>query len=346
MLPIAPKAMPPYTRIRVVCPGNAMTAGPEALHQLVADLNRLGQAAAIVYHPFDRTFEPPEPYRTYRVPVDRYVDEPGTLILFPEIFTVEALRPTQAEVGIWWMSVNNFTGQRYGYPWRDKLRYWKYLLKGKRPWGGVKTLGHLRHFAQSDYAKQFLLGHGITSAMLSDPIPVYTTEAYQATLPSRLQSAQREDVILFNPKKGVKITAKLMATFPQWRFAPLIGLNRDQLAEAFLKARLYIDFGHHPGKDRLPREAAIHGCCVITARHGSAANPVDLPISEEYKLDVKDKDLVRQFGDCVTSIFSDFNRHQAELAPYQKIIAQEPIAFDRQILEAFQITPRPDTTKS
>lgn len=329
--------MPSYTRVRVVCPGNAMTAGPEALHQLVADLNRLGQPAAIVYHPFDQRFETPVPYRQYQAPIDVFADEPGTLLVFPEIFTTEAARPRHAKVAIWWMSVNNFTGVRYGYPWRDKLRYLKYQLKGKRPWGGVRSLAHLRHFAQSDYAREFLAGHGITADMLSDPIPFYTAPAYQGDLPARLQAAQRTDTVLYNPKKGTALTARLKAAFPQWRYQPLVGLDRQQLAEAFLGARLYIDFGHHPGKDRLPREAALHGCAVITARHGSAASPVDVPIPERFKLDVKAPDFVEAFGRAAQSIFSDFQGCQDELAPYRAVIGQEQKAFDRHIIQAFGI---------
>jgi hypothetical protein len=209
--------MPRYAKVLVICPGNAMTAGPEALHQLVADLNRLGQPAEMVYHPFNRRFEPPAPYRKYGVPVGTYAEEAGTLIVFPEIFTTLALRTKNAAAAVWWMSVNNFTGVRYGRPWRDRLRYWKYVLKGKRPWRGLKALAHLPHFAQSDYAREFLAGHGIAAPMLSDPIPVYTERAYLEALPARLQSAQRSDTILYNPTKGAPITARLMAAYPQWR---------------------------------------------------------------------------------------------------------------------------------
>jgi hypothetical protein len=329
--------MPRYTKVLVICPGNAMTAGPEALHQLVADLNRLGQPAEMVYHPFSRRCEPPAPYRKYGVPVGTYAEEAGTLIVFPEIFTTLALRVTKAEAAVWWMSVNNFTGVRYGRPWRDRLRYWKYVLKGKRPLRGVQALAHLRNFAQSDYAREFLAGHGISAPMLSDPIPVYTDTAYLQALPARLQAAQRADTILYNPTKGAPITAKLMAAYPQWRFRPLRGLDREQLAQAFLEAKLYMDFGHHPGKDRLPREAALHGCCVITARQGSAANPVDVPIPERYKLDVKAPDFVQRFGEVAGAVLARFDDCSREFDAYRQVIAREPADFDRQIVEAFGI---------
>ncbi|GAB3758215.1 hypothetical protein GCM10028796_03510 [Ramlibacter monticola] len=330
--------MPVYSKVLVVCPGNAMTAGPEALHQLVADANALGQPAQIVYHPFDRSFETPGPYRKHGAPVGRYADEPGTLILFPEIFTPQALQVRHAEPAIWWMSINNFTGVRYGRPWRDKLRYWKYVLQGKRPWGGVRALAHLRQFAQSDYARDFLAGHGLASEPLSDPIPVYTDPAYVASLAPRLAAAQRDDTILYNPTKGAAITARLMAAYPQWRFRPLRGLDREQLAQAFLDAKLYIDFGHHPGKDRLPREAAIHGCCVVTARHGSAANPVDVPIPGRFKLDVKDPQFVQRFGERVNEVFGNFEASSRELAGYRETIAQEPATFRRHVAAAFRLS--------
>ena len=37
--------------------------------------------------------------------------------------------------------------------------------------------------------------------------------------------------------------------------------------------------------NRIPREAAMCGCCVITNRNGSAANNVDVQIADKYKFD-------------------------------------------------------------
>lgn len=326
-----------YARVLVVCPGNAMTAGPEALHQLVGELNRLGQAAAIVYHPFERAFETPAAYLQHGAPVARYAQEPGTLIVFPEIFTTLALRAAPADAAIWWMSVNNFTGERYGNALRDKLRYWKYVAKGRAPFGGVKALAHLRHFAQSDYARGFLAAHGVASEPLHDPIPVYTEPAYLGRLPALLAGARRADRILYNPNKGAAITARLVAAYPEWDFRPLRGLDRTQLADAFLGAKLYVDFGHHPGKDRLPREAALHGCCVITAHHGSAANDVDVPLPSRLKLDVKAPGFMQGFGEVAGQVMSRFDACSAELTAYREAIAKESQVFCDHIRKAFAL---------
>lgn len=324
-----------YDRVLVVCPGGAVTAGPEALHQLVAEMNKLGQAAAIAYHPFDKAFETPQPYRKYGVPVARYAQESGTLIIFPEIFATLALRTAPADAAIWWLSVNNFTGERYGNPLRDRLRYWKYVAKGRAPLGGVKALAHLRHFAQCEYSRQFLAANGIAGEPLYDNIPVYTEPEYLARLPAKLIAARRADRILYNPLKGAPITARLMAAYPEWEWQPLRGLNREQLADAMLGAKLYVDFGHHPGKDRLPREAAIHGCCVIVARHGSAANDVDVPLPERFKLDVKAPDFVQRFGEVAAEVLARFEACAPGFDGYRSAVAHEAATFRGHIQRAF-----------
>jgi hypothetical protein len=324
-----------YSSVLVVCPSEKVTAGPEALHMLAAGLNRLGQPAAMVYHPFDKPASPAPAYEKYAVPVTRYSDTPGSLIVFPEIFTSLALDVGRAQAAIWWLSVNNFTCERYGNPLRDRFRYFRNQVMRRSPWGGVPALRHLRHIAQSHYAEEFLKGYGVAPQFLADPIPVYLEPEYQARLPGKLARAQRQNHILYNPLKGAAVTARLRAAFPDWTFRPLQGLDREQLADAFLSAKLYIDFGHHPGKDRLPMEAALHGCCVIAARHGAAADPVDMPVPDRYKLDVKASDFVANFGALVQDIFANFASRARDFDRYRAKIAAERDAFDADIAIIF-----------
>jgi hypothetical protein len=324
-----------FKKILIICPGGAMTAGPEALHQLAAELNQLKQTAVMVYHPFHKTFSTPIPYQKYQTPVETFSDEDDNLIVYPEIFTNLALKTKHAKAAIWWMSVNNFTCIRYKNPLRDKIRYWKNVLKGKIPWQGIKALTGLRHFAQSHYASEFLASHGIQSLPLSDPIPVFTDPNYLASLIPRLETANRQNIICYNPSKGTKITESIMATFPHWTFKALKGLDREQLAAEFLSAKIYLDFGHHPGKDRLPREAAIHGCCIITGLFGSAENPVDIPIPNRFKLNVNDIGFMNSLEKVVNEIFSSFETCSQELEAYRQTISHEPENFNQQVMAAF-----------
>jgi hypothetical protein len=155
---------------------------------------------------------------------------------------------------------------------RPSLRYLKYVLKRSRPWGGVRPLAHLRHFAQSEHARRVPGWPWHRLAELSDPIPVYTAPEYVASLPPRLAGASAPTPILYNqPRDANHGSADVRLSAAASR--PLRGLDREQLRRAFLDPSCTSTFGHHPGKDRLPREAALHGCCVITAR-GTDPRPI------------------------------------------------------------------------
>jgi hypothetical protein len=98
---------------------------------------------------------------------------------------------------------------------------------------------------------------------------------------------------------------------------------------------LYIDFGHHPGRDRMPREAAMHGCCLITGILGSAGNAIDLPIPKEYKLNSSQDDFVRSFGLLASDVMENFSRHWDIFSVYRKWLQDEPRIFRKQIADYF-----------
>ena len=105
---------------------------------------------------------------------------------------------------------------------------------------------------------------------------------------------------------------------------------------------LYIDFGNHPGKDRLPREVALNGCCVITGRRGAAKNDVDIPIPNGYKFD---ENLVppQQIIDRIRYVLDNYETCVKEMNDYRKHILLEKEEFEQQIISLFglanKITP-------
>jgi hypothetical protein len=319
-----------FNKILVVCPSGAVTGGPEALHQLVAHMNSLGLPAYIVYQPFEKTAEAPEPYKRYKAPVARYEDVAGNLIIFPEVNPMQALKVRNAKAALWWLSLENFLERRHIWPFHDKVRYFKKVIKGQRPIGGARNLKSLLHFSQTEHSTQYLRSCGIEPIPLIDSINEdFLTDKYLD------KTSHKKDIILYNPGKGRKVTEALIKAYPQWQFVPLKGLNRDQLSEKLYSAKVYIDFGHHPGRDRMPREAAMHGCCLISGILGSAGNDVDLPIPRKYKLDSADADFIRTFGELADDIFRHFDQHFALLQDYRSYLKSEPRIFRQQIQDYF-----------
>lgn len=84
-----------------------------------------------------------------------------------------------------------------------------------------------------------------------------------------VNNVKKENLILYNPKKDFPIQ-KNNRKNPNFKFVPLVGYSRAELNDLFDKAKIYIDFGNFPGKDRLPREAVIHKCCIITGKNGAS----------------------------------------------------------------------------
>ncbi len=319
-----------YKKILVVCPANMTTGGPEALHQLVAHMRSLDLPAYIVYMPFDKKAETPNVYKKYNVPISSYEDDFESLIIFPEVNPSLAMNVKHAHAALWWLSLENFLERRHVSVLRDKIRYYKRVLKGERPLMGAAGLKRLTHFSQTEHSTKYLRSCGIEPIPLIDSINEdFLTDKYLD------KTEHKKNVILYNPTKGKKVTASLIRDNPQWEFIPLKGLNPSQLSEILYGAKLYIDFGHHPGRDRMPREAAMHGCCLITGVLGSAGNSIDLPIPQNYKFDSSHSNFLEQFKFLATDVMSNFDKHYREFDKYRIWLKNEPRIFKQQIADYF-----------
>lgn len=322
-------------RIYVCCPGDAVTGGPELLHQLVHALRGMGRDAFITYFPFDHRFEKPAAYVAYDAPSAPVEDVPGSTVILPEVATHLARCLQHACVFVWWLSVDNYYVIFRDSAVLDLVRRVRSRLRGRLGLSALKGCGH---FTQSHYARAFLAGHGIRAEMLTDCLG-------EAHLASESLPLPREDVVLYNPRKGMRITRRLISAAPGVRFLPLTGMSASEIREALARAKLYIDFGHHPGKDRFPREAAMAGCCVITGRRGAAANDSDVPIPDRYKLDERAPDFVASFLHVTQTVFADYEVCAADFAAYRECIQAEPSRFLAQIRRIF-LTPDPEAATS
>ena len=254
--------MGPY-RVFILCPAGAISGGPEALHQLGGALRARGVAAAMVYYPTGPRHEVPAPYRHYGVAVSPGVaDEADSVIVIPEVITSLAWRFPLARKAVWWLSVDNYFK-------------WQQLNPGPSV---LQPRPDLVHLCQSEYARDFLQRRGVgPRLMLTD----FLTAAVFRAGPA----AGRLPAVAFNPKKAPQTTQRLMAAGSGRVWLPLEGLDKESLAEVLRQVRVYVDFGPHPGRDRIPREAALCGAVVVTGRRGAAAFGADVPIPERFRLD-------------------------------------------------------------
>jgi len=321
-----------YKKIQVVSLNSAVTGGPEALHHLVHELNSLGIRAEIIYFPFDQDCTVPDQYTDFCKQPGRLEDCIGNLVVFPEILPIEALKIKNADAAIWWLSVDNFLVSKKINSLIDKMHFYQKALRGQRPWGGLNALKNLTHYSQSRYSSEFLQTAGIKFVEVFEPI----NNRFLTNNSDHLNARTKRNEILYNPIKRFDITSSLIKSFPDIIFTPLKGFTRDELSKKLATSKAYIDFGHHPGRDRLPREASILGCCIVTGQLGAAKNTVDISIPSQYKLDHTSPSFFQEFKILISDIFENTQKHIDLFQDYRSHIISEPIVFKQTLTKLFQ----------
>lgn len=306
-------------RIYIIAPANLATGGPELCHQLADTLNRESKRAFIVYYPFTRPHDTPAPYRHYTTHTAHIDDvEPGSTVVLPEVYGHLISDFPGCDVYFWWMSVANF----YRSAGEDAAAQ----LHAMRRHVG-------RHLYQSEYARRHLADLSLRPvARLSDHLSEGYLQAFADCRP-------RENVVVYNPTKGMDRTELVLRALARRvdppEAVPVKGMARDQVRELLGRAKVYIDFGGHPGKDRLPREAAACGACVLTNRRGSAANPMDVPIPAEFKINDRKPGFEQRAASKIRMLVADFDQQTRKFDAYRKVIAQEPEGFQADVATVF-----------
>lgn len=115
-------------------------------------------------------------------------------------------------------------------------------------------------------------------------------------------------------------------------FVALEGLSRKKMAEVLAESMVYIDFGSHPGKDRIPREAALAGNVVIVSTNGSASFFEDLPIPQKYKF--RD-DQISEISSAIENALLHYDLTVTDFQSYIEIIKKEKEQFFEQVENLF-----------
>lgn len=123
---------------------------------------------------------------------------------------------------------------------------------------------------------------------------------------------------------------------PHIRWVAIENMNRSEVVDLMRKSKIYIDFGNHPGKDRMHRECALNGCCIITGKRGAAAYYEDIPIDEQFKFDDFNLDVAQVIGK-MEMIFREHSYYSEFFNSYRQIVKREYSDFENQVKTIFQL---------
>ncbi len=344
----------PIQRIVVFIPKGSNTGGPECLHQFVGTSRALDFPVYIAYYTGNlKVVEEPYVNNTY----SKYFTEgnfaecqitkikPTDYLIFPEVEISHLTRYQQHAIAIWWLSIDNAVG-----PVRLSMqRNWGYRLYA----GTLATLLRYRiidnptrlrllypiiasylelrkyqHFCQSYYAFEFFNGILPRRSLLGDftDLPL---DGFKESTPFK------ENQVLYNPKKGYEIMEWFIQQFPEIEWIPIQNMTKEEVTALMVHSKVYVDFGNHPGKDRIPREAALCGCIVLTNREGSAAFSEDVGLPDKYKFDKPLAEHAKIVA-LIRDIFLNYPNHRNQQMTYYETVQNEYGAFEEQIKRALR----------
>lgn len=296
----ARKAVVVTGRVFIVYPRGVRTGGPELLHQFCHALRMRGIDAVLVPTRKSRGRDRVPEYAQYDCPeVNAVEDSPVNSVVFSEYLPGRMMRRVRrARRYHWWMSVDNSPAFRW------TMRRSNARLEATagvsstgawRPWFVMLTIEKMRrleirlrsndvHLSQSQYAASVVSNFlGREAKMLSDFLRKSEPAAESLV-------ARRQKVICVNGSKGLQLLDLVRPELVNagWTVKVLKGMSSEQVRDSLAESTVYLDLGHHPGRDRLPREAARAGAVVVVANRGSAAFHEDVPIDKCFKVELSE----------------------------------------------------------
>lgn len=294
-------------KVIAISPGGYVSGGPRALHQLVHTCNLIQPGSAAIcyryafadtHNIFDGVYGVPLWFSHYQCPVIHGKDiSDKSLLVFSEI-DIKYANCFNNRKAFWWLSFDHFFAYSTEQEKIDVIYKFEY------------------HLFQSMYAYKNI-AHQVKGKklMLTDWLDMPKT-----------QDVIKRDLIAVNPAKDVGFGADFISKNQDLQFLKLIDLSPEQLASSLKRCKIYIDFGKHPGKDRIPREAAISGCVVLSTKFGSAGIINDMPIQDWFKFTS-----ITEVRDKVDAILSNYQYYYDMQEPYRNLILSDKDIFNYEV---------------
>tara|TARA_A100001015_G_C15019840_1_gene727398 strand:- start:883 stop:1833 length:951 start_codon:yes stop_codon:yes gene_type:complete len=296
---------------------DSITGGPEALHQFCSIANKYADCKMCY---FEKNTNTPDKYHIYNVLKSDYFDDVDTYHVIPEIYTKYFINKVKnGKILIYWLSVDNFFNLKDRSLYSNIKHYFYSLFLKRKPMIFLKKYIHI---TQSEYANIFLKNHGFEYSFIGDYI---AEEFYNIKF-----NTNKENIICYNPKKGFNKLLPLIKN-SKFKFIPIENLNSVEIKNLLLKAKIYIDFGRLPGKDRIPREAILSNCIILLGNRGAALNDKDFAIPNRYKIDLNNSNYIHKAENLIEKSLNNYDENIKLFVNYKLKVLNEKKEFELNI---------------
>lgn len=339
-------------KVYIICPYNK-TGGPRSLHQLGNNLVSKGFDVYMYYGDHGKKVKTAKLlYKDSLANIATKIeDKKNNVVITSEYDTGWLLKIKKAKRVIWWLSltyylnndilspIKKYTSDKNQPPLYVPIRYFKRILKDKlngksdKFVNKDKDLQRIYHLYNCEYVREYISSRGVegkSMQYLCGPIDLPEESESVADILKK-----KKNIIVYNPAKMDKNTIEdikkyMEKKYPTYIFKALKNMTHDEVLNNLKRAKVYLDLGYFPGPERMPREAVMQYCNVITARRGSAANNIDIPIPTKYKFKVDDVD-IKKLCKLAIDMCDNFGAYVSEYDQYRIKVKNQIVRFDTDI---------------
>lgn len=294
------------TKIYIMSPYRNI-GGARSMHQLGQVLVNNGYKVFLYY--YDRVDTESCSCEDVSIPISTIVDDDEkNYLIVPETHIELSLPYKKINKIIWWLSLHYYRVNDV--KWRthellkrkglsDKLFFLLYPIVSLKDLFNDEnkyfkqidsSLGEYYHFYNCEYVKEFLCDKKIRDdkmAYLCGPV----TDNFQYSDRESL-ICRKKNIIAVNP---IKADPGILNKFVYYvkkldnsiQVIEIKNMSSDMVKDVLTKTKVYVDLGYFPGPERIPREAVLLYCNILTSTMGAAHNKIDVPISSQHKEDIK-----------------------------------------------------------
>lgn len=323
-------------QVYVCAPSGYASGGPEALHQLANEIKLLGYNVKMFYYAHNTRIERPN-HKNYDIYdlnfTTNYNDlqnDGGNYIIVPETACDLLNIPNTDKMKkiVWWLSVDFFF-KAHQLSLDNSKKYFglKRFFKKYRKFPNLdelKDIKNVSHLPNSYYTLKFLEDNGIDSlAVVSD----YLNENYTC---QNTDLNLKENIIIYNPVKNGAYLEKIKQRTKELNWIAIKGMSQAEVKVLMNTAKVYIDFGFHPGRERMPREACLAKCCLIIGKEGAAKYKEDMPIPDEYHFESTEEN-IDEIANLIFECFSNYEHHVNKFFSYEENILNARQRFSLEV---------------
>ena len=153
---------------------------------------------------------------------------------------------------------------------------------------------------------------------------------YPRPMPSISDVKRKPNLVAYNGAKGQWKIHELREFLPDVEFLPIQGMSFEEVCRALAEAAVYVEIGHLPGRDRLPREAALLGTPTVLLARGAGFCWDDFPLGVDYRIPYT-IDWAQHMAPVIQAAIEDPTTIRRVQEPFREWVAGEKDRYDQAV---------------